>query len=645
MHPSQPAKNVSIDEQHSGSLAPLYQHFFEKDREARLLIDPKDGAVIAANIKASSIFNHSPQELLLKNIVDIINLKQKELILELIRVFSGKRDYFVFNLQIGSSEIRVFEVYPAKIDWDGNQFICLTFYDISQTTQKLRFLSQYEKIFNFLLEESEDIIFICDLDGNLIDVSKNAIKLAAFASKAQLLQKNLFEDFFTSKNEMDKLVHDIKSKGLCKDIEIIFKDKNQQRRSLQMTAYASNAGDEYGAFFIVAIARLVEDAKRPLEQAPQHSYKMDAIQQLSGGVAHEFNNILTGIIGFSEILEMEIGRDNRLKSYIEKILASANRGVNLIKDLNIFSQKNRSNFLIMDINEAIKEFKNSITELSNHGIDFDLALSREKLLVMADAGQIQMMFLNLFRNAKDAMPNGGTVIIGTEIVNIDSKFKEMHGFGVTGRYILISFKDQGIGIPEELKERIFDPFFTTKEVGKGTGLGLPIVYGIVKQHNGFITVASGRSGTSFKIYLPHLPYLREVGDCKEFFEMPLGGIELILLAEENETLKILIKDILEGFGYQVIVAAKSEEAAEIIMHNAHISLAIVNPDMSIKNGTRLYNLIKAIKPDLKIIYLNGCHHDITSLTMSNEKERNIIRVPFSATALLTIVREFIESKR
>lgn len=636
----QPLNKMSVNKEHSDSTGLLYKSIFEEDSQARLLIDSENGRIIEANIKASSVFGINHKDLRHKNIIDLLHLNEKELLLELIKVFAGKRDFFVFNLQLNSSEKRVFEVYPSKFDWDNKRLLCLTFYDISKTTQKLKTLMQSEEAFRFLLNESRDIIFISDKDGNLLDVSLKALELSAFPSKDQLLQKNLFEDLFDGKDDKDRVINDIRNKGFCCDKEIVLKDNNQKQIHLLLTVYAPDA-EKNIEDFLITIAHRKEDIYPSVGQA--HALKMEAIEQLAKGVAHEFNNILSGIIGFGELLSMQIGHDNRAKSYIDKLLFSANRGAQLVKDLNVFSQITRSIPELLDINETIILFKKFVTELLNHNITLELELSKESLSVMADPGQIRIMLLNLFSNAKDAMPEGGVIIVSTELVDIDYRFKETYGFGNPGKYVLIFFTDSGSGIDEKSMDMIFDPFFTTKEVGKGIGLGLSIVYGIVKQHNGFITVSSVKGFTSFRIYLPYLMSFKELIDSKQIV-IPSLEADTILIVEDNEVMSTLINDILEGFGYKVVTAMNAEDAAQIIKHNNKIGIIIINPKICLKNGTKIYNYIKNIKPDIKIIFLNGDDQDILSPNPPNEKQWNVIRKPFSAASLLSSVKETFKSK-
>lgn len=647
MHHNQSLNTMLVNSSNNGysdSMGLLYKSIFEEDCQARLLIDSENGRILQANSKASSVFGIDLNDLTQKKIIDLLHINEKELLLELIRVFAGKRDFFVFNLQLNSSEKMVFEVYPSKLDWNNKRLLCLTFHDISKTTHKLNTLAQFDEAFRFLLNESGDMIFISDKNGNLLDVSKKALELSAFPSKEQLLQKNLFEDFFDGEDDKDRVINSIRDKGLCYDQEVVFKDNNQKQIHLLLTAYAPDSEKNIEDLLItIAHRKEVIHASVGQSHFKAHALKMEAVEQLAKGVAHEFNNIFSGVIGFSELLSMQIGHDDRAKSYIEKLLFSANRGAQLVKDLNTFSQITHSTPALLDINETIIQFKQSAAALLNHNITLELELSKEGLSVMADSDQIRIMLLNLFSNAKDAMPEGGIIIISTELVDIDYKFKEIYGFGNPGKYVLIFFTDSGSGIDEKIRDRIFDPFYSTKEVGKGIGLGLSIVYGIVKQHGGFITVSSVKGFTSFRIYLPYLMSFKELMDSEQIV-IPSLEADTILIVEDNEVMITLMKDILEGFGYKVLPVMNGENAAQIIECNDKIGIIIINPKICFNNGTRIYDFIKIIKPDIKMIFLNGDDQDISSPNLSKEKQWNVIKKPFSAASLLSSVKETLKSK-
>jgi PAS domain S-box-containing protein len=242
--------------------------------------------------------------------------------------------------------------------------------------------------------------------------------------------------------------------------------------------------------------------RKKLEQQLVQAQKMEAIGQLAGGIAHDFNNILTAIIGYGKLLE-EMKQEDPSNIYVTQILNSAQKAAKLTQGLLTFSRKQIINPEPVNLNEIVKGVENLLCRLIGEDIRFSIILSEEDLIVVADAIQIEQILMNLVTNACDAMPEGGTVTVKTEMVRFDSEFIKKHGYGREGQYALISLEDTGQGMDEKTKTRIFEPFFTTKEVGRGTGLGLSMVYGIVQQHNGDVFVYSepGR-GTVFKIYLP-----------------------------------------------------------------------------------------------------------------------------------------------
>ena len=235
-----------------------------------------------------------------------------------------------------------------------------------------------------------------------------------------------------------------------------------------------------------------------------HARNLASVGILAGGVAHNFNNLLTVVMGYASLLLTKLKDDNPLREYVQKIINSSQIAAKLTQDLLAFSRKKPVNPQPVNMNGIIRDTEGIRSKLLRENIELRTALSDEDCFVMADSHQIMHVLMNLATNARDAMPNGGSLNICTDIVEMDDAFRRAHGFGETGKYVLISFSDTGVGMDEDTRLRIFEPFFTTKEVGKGTGLGLASVYGIVKQHNGYIDVDSAPGkGTTFKIYLPH----------------------------------------------------------------------------------------------------------------------------------------------
>jgi CheY-like chemotaxis protein len=270
-------------------------------------------------------------------------------------------------------------------------------------------------------------------------------------------------------------------------------------------------------------------------------------------------------------------------------------------------------------------------------------LSENDLIVMADPGQIEQVLMNLATNAKDAMPKGGLLTIKTETLGIDYEFIKDHGFGKEGKYALISLTDTGIGIDKETREKIFEPFFTTKEVGKGTGLGLSMVYGIIKQHNGYINVYSepGR-GTTFRIYLPVIA--AEAEEIKpEVIPPVITGTETLLLAEDETGVREFTENLLKEYGYKVISAVDGQDAInEFKAYKNRIHLVLLDVIMPNKNGKEVYDEIKQIRPDIKVLFMSGYPANIIQKHDIIEKGFAYIEKPASPTKLLRKIREVLD---
>ena len=393
---------------------------------------------------------------------------------------------------------------------------------------------------------------------------------------------------------------------------------------------------------LIHVARDVTERKK-LEDQLRHAQKMEAIGTLTGGIANDFNNILTAIIGYASLLRMKMNKDDPLRVNLDQILASSERAANLIQSLLAFSRKQISHLEPMNICENIKNIEKLLMRVIGENITLKTILAGG-LTVMADSTQMDQVLINLCTNARDAMPDGGTLIIKTEPVELDREFIASHGYGEQGKHALISVTDTGIGMDEKTRERIFEPFFTTKEVGKGTGLGLAIVYGIIKQHKGVITCYSEPDkGTTFKIYLPMIK--SELREIKEI-EIPDLTIatETVLLAEDEVEIRGLTKQILEGAGYNVIEAVDGEDAVnKFIKTKDKIDILLFDIIMPKMNGKEAYDRIKKIQPDIKILLTSGYPADFIKKDEIYETGMNFVSKPISPTALLKKVREVLNS--
>ena len=346
--------------------------------------------------------------------------------------------------------------------------------------------------------------------------------------------------------------------------------------------------------------------RKKLEEQLRQAQKMEAVGQLAGGVAHDFNNILTVIMGFGQLLQHSLKADDPKRSHMEQILDAASRAAHLTRSLLAFSRKQVMLLQQVELNELARKHTRFLVRIIGEDITLQTDFGEVPLPVLADSGQIEQVLMNLATNARDAMPSGGKLCIRTESVLLDKEFYRQHGYGVPGRYARVTITDNGAGMDAETREKVFEPFFTTKEPGRGTGLGLSIVYGIVKQHGGYITIASERGvGTLFSIYLPLIAAPGKIVE-KISFVVPRGGRETILVVEDDPTVRHLLDSVLKTFGYGVILAESGDEAIELFEANwQKIDLALLDVVMPKMNGRQVCEALRQRSPQLKVLFLTG----------------------------------------
>ena len=313
---------------------------------------------------------------------------------------------------------------------------------------------------------------------------------------------------------------------------------------------------------------------------------MEAVGTLAGGVAHDFNNILTVIMGLSNLIQMSIDKDDILRPYVDQIVASSERAAELTQSLLAFGRKQRIALEPHKVNGVVRARQSSSKDSFPRTSHLTMSLADEDAASLLDITQIGQVLMNLATNARDAMPHGGSLTIATDKVTLDESFRKIHGFGLPGDYVKLSVSDTGTGMDERTMEHIFEPFFTTKEVGKGTGLGLASAYGIMKQHNGYINVSSRPGeGSTFLLYLPEVK--EKPRETRSAVHEAKGGSETLLLAEDNADIRSVMSGILKMSGYTVIDAVNGRNAVEKFReHQDEIKLVILDVVMPEENGRK-----------------------------------------------------------
>jgi len=490
-----------------------------------------------------------------------------------------------------------------------------------------------------LINSSTDLVYLKDQQFRYLIVNR-AMQTLLGLKMDQILEKTDFEIF----------PNDIAENIRATDIETIRGDKpvtkEQHLDKMDFSIVSQKVIDEKGQIIgIAAVYRNITDYKRLQDQLRQ-SQKMEAVGQLVGGIAHDFKNILTAIIGYATLLEMKLREDHQPLLEIEQILTSAERAAGLTQGLLAFSRKQVIKKSPANINKIVKNIEKLLVRIIGEDIEFKTVMSAEDLVCMVDTTQIEQILMNLSANARDAMHDTGMLTIGTERMWLDDAYVKYHGIKKGGHYAVMTVSDTGEGMDDATIERIFDPFFTTKEMGRGTGLGLSIVYGVVNQHDGFIHVYSEPgNGTTFKIYLP-LKLADAEGEMEEAKPVQYSQErnETILVAEDQFHVREMMKKLLVKFGYNVILAEDGEDAVEKFAANADIiHLAILDVIMPKKNGKEVCDEIKKLKPHAKVLFASGYTADILQKRGISEESINFISKPVMPQDLLKKIRDILDA--
>ncbi|HKA61157.1 MAG TPA: ATP-binding protein [Methylomirabilota bacterium] len=413
------------------------------------------------------------------------------------------------------------------------------------------------------------------------------------------------------------------------------------------TAFASHAA------IALENSRLLHESRRAYDELAQtqgqleQAQKMDAIGRLAGGVAHDFNNLLTVILGRTDMLLQPLTPEDPTRRGIELIQRTAGRAADLTRQLLAFSRKQVLEATVLDLNTVAADMKDMLGRLIGEDIALVTSPSREPGQVKADRGQIEQVVMNLTVNARDAMPKGGRLIIETQNVNLDAEYVRRHVGARPGPHVMLAVSDSGVGIPREIQRHIFEPFFTTKEPGKGTGLGLATVYGIVKQSGGYIECdsAPGR-GTTFRIYLPRVDGPAPGGERAGRPVDAAGGTETILLVEDEEGVRELARDILRATGYTVIEARNGAEALLLSeRHQGPLDLLLTDVVMPRMSGRELAERLTPLRPDLSVLYMSGYTDDAVIRHGVLGAGTAFLQKPFTPAILVDRVRETLDLSR
>jgi two-component system cell cycle sensor histidine kinase/response regulator CckA len=516
---------------------------------------------------------------------------------------------------------------------------------ISESRERYRNLyresRQREQLYESLLASTPDAVAIYNLNGEATFVNPAFTQLFGFTPE-DVQGKRIP---FVPGDEMEKTRAGI-AKVLSGEPVSGFETKrlNKDGRTLDIAlsscCYRDHEGNPAG---IVVYLRDVTGAKQ-IEKQLLHAQKMEAVGTLAGGIAHDFNNLLQAVLGYAQLLLL--GKDKEAPGYLElqEIVRAAKRGGQLSKQLLTFSRKVESRRLPLDLNHEVKQVRELLERTIPKMIEIELHPAENLRIVEADPLQLEQVLMNLAVNAKDAMPEGGRLIIETENAVLDEEYCKVHLGAKAGDYVLLSVSDTGSGMDRKTLERIFEPFFSTKEAGRGTGLGLAMVYGIVKSHGGYIMCYSEPgAGTTFKIFLPVTGHEADTAGLEEA-EVPLrGGRETILLVDDEESVLRLGEEMLSRYGYRVFKASDGESALEFYCREQErIDLVILDLIMPGMGGMKCLEELLRFDPRAKVVIASGYSADGHSKGALEAGARDFINKPYGMRQMLQVVRGILD---
>jgi len=500
-------------------------------------------------------------------------------------------------------------------------------------------LRRSEARYRSLVQSSVYGIYRSSLEGRFLDVNPALITMLGYGSAEEVLLLDPEKDVFAQVEEHERLIGEFRRSGRLDGFEVKWKRKDGGAITVRISGRAVSSADE-PADVLEAIAEDVTD-RRALEDQFRQAQKMEAVGRLAGGVAHDFNNLLMVISGYAEVILAQVDPASSLHEKGRAIQLAADRATTLTRQLLAFSRKQLLELKVVDVNAIVQDMERLLRPLIGENIDLVTMLSPEAAHTRADAGQLEQVIMNLVVNAKDAMPAGGRLSLRTENLAVDDNHRRGPQFIRPGRYVTLQVSDTGMGMDRETQSRIFEPFFTTKEKGKGTGLGLSTVYGIVKQSGGYVMVHSelGR-GTTFHIYLPLVEGVLENNSVAP--PDAIGGTETILLVEDEESVRQLVRDTLMAKGYKVVEAENGEAGISAAAHHqGNIDLVITDVMMPGMGGREMVQELIQARPGAKVLYLSGYTEDAILNDGSVDQATSFLQKPFTLQNLSRKVREVL----
>ena len=618
-----------------------WEDIFQSIGHPTIIMDLEHG-IVAANQAAVEVSGKSLDELLNAKCYDLFHGSSEpprrcpmEALLE-----SGSRE----RAEIEMEALGVYYLVSCTpvLDKEGNiRKVIHIATDITERKKSEEALRESETRYRALFSQSMDGIYMTGSEGILLDANQAFLDILEY--KREDIARGDIRIVYANPSDRDRFLRTIEASGSVKDYPLSFKRKDGKEVECLVTSNVRRAGD--GA--IVGYQGILRDIteQATLQKQLLQAQKMEAIGTLAGGVAHDFNNVLQVALGYTELMLGREGLPQRVRADLKKIRDSSRQGAELVQRLLTFSRKAEFKPQPLDLNRRINDIAEILERTIPKMIQIRLLLSEDLARINADKTQIDQVLMNLAVNARDAMPDGGKLIFETANILLDEDYATSHFDAKTGHHILLTVTDTGSGIDKETLEHIFEPFFTTKSVGEGTGLGLAVVHGIVKQHGGHVRCYSepGR-GTTFKIYIPALTSGEEHEETT-FRETTRGGSETILLVDDEELIRDLGSMTLTRAGYKVLAASNGKEALELYQaHSDEIALVLLDLIMPEMGGEQCLKALLSLNPSVKVVIASGYTASGPTKDALADGAKGFVNKPYEMRKALGVIREVLDSE-
>ncbi|HSY99338.1 MAG TPA: PAS domain S-box protein [Terriglobales bacterium] len=605
-----------------------------------------DGKIRSWNAGAERLYGYSASEVLGQPVRILIPPEQHDELPEILEKL--KRDervqhYETIRVRKDGRRINVStSISPVK-DSEGKIIGASAIArDVTQRKSVEAQLQKSEAQFRSLVHDAPYGIYRVTMDGRLLHVNPAFTAMLGYDSQEELMRLNMEKDVYRDPQSRRRFLKEYGHGQDFRGVEAEWRKKDGKFITVRVTGHPILEKDNSIAYFEIFAEDITE--RRSLERQLLQAQKMEAIGRLAGGIAHDFNNLLSVILGHSDILEQQVATNGAMRKSVEATRNAAERAAALTLQLLAFSRKQVIEPAVVDLNTSVTEIQKMLHRVIGEDVELAIRLQPDLGYIKADPGQLGQVLMNLAVNSRDAMPSGGTLAIETANVELDETYVRQHLGARPGQFVMLAVSDTGIGMDSDTLSHIFEPFFTTKDPGKGTGLGLSMVYGIIKQNNGYIMAYSepGR-GTTFKIYFPRseetLPASLTARKAIQ------GGTETILLVEDEVALRELTRLLLEDAGYTVLESPGVEEAIATAK-DLHLKIDLLLTDVVMPriDGRELASQLVALRPNLKILYMSGYTDDVLVNRGSLTQAAILVQKPFTKNTLLQKVRETLDAQ-